>query len=329
MLPLFLIILLLNGMVNTNFSPDTTDYDAYGLKIAANDVLFVQANGNGEKFLIQFAPYNYTFGSLQCSIDYDDSAHFVYSVGVGIKPNSTTNPYFYFAGEIPDGWSSTDRTEHNGSFIGVWINQDPQPVQQHINMRQPLACYYFQPNHFEFITTYEHQEFYVIAVEPYGQYAIGLASDFAFNYQPYPASSMTTKAGSAVWPNNSTFNPCAADASQTFTIVAGFVQGSSGSRVRATPTVYSISNSNLTILSTWSYNATDGSWQSRLTYSGADSWSKKFTMSAKVNSDDPTRVLVGMPFLNTVFLFVVGNNGASLTLASYIDNGQSVGYGKV
>jgi hypothetical protein len=35
-----------------------------------------------------------------------------------------------------------------------------------------------------------------------------------------------------------------------------------------------------------------------------------------------------MPFLNTVFLFVVGSNGTSLTLASSIDNGQSVGYGK-
>jgi hypothetical protein len=35
-----------------------------------------------------------------------------------------------------------------------------------------------------------------------------------------------------------------------------------------------------------------------------------------------------MPFLNTVFLFVISNNGTNLTLASYIDNGQSVGYGK-
>jgi hypothetical protein len=35
-----------------------------------------------------------------------------------------------------------------------------------------------------------------------------------------------------------------------------------------------------------------------------------------------------MPFLNTVFLFTVTNNGTNLKLASFIDNGQSVGYGK-
>ena len=325
---LLLLILLRIHLVSTGFSPDTTDYDAYGLKIAANDGLFVQADNDGETFLVQFAPYNFTFGSLQCSIDYDDSEHFVYSVGIGIKQNTTTNPYFYFAGEIPDGWSGTDSSEDNGTFIGVWINQDPRSAQQYVAMRQPFSCDYLEAQQLQFISSYTHQEFYVIAVEPYGQYAVGLASDFAFIYRPYPISSMTTKAGTAVWPNNSTFNPCAADASQTFTIVAGFVQGSPGSRVRASPTVYVISNSNLTVLSTWSYNATDGSWQSRLTYSGTDSWSKKFTMSVKINSDDPTRVLVGMPFLNTVFLFVVDNNGASLTLASYIDNGQSVGYGK-
>ena len=51
-------------------------------------------------------------------------------------------------------------------------------------------------------------------------------------------------------------------------------------------------------------------------------------MSVKINSDDPTRVLVGMPFLNIVFLFVVGNNGASLTLASAMNNGALIGFGK-
>ncbi len=82
---LLLIILLRSDIVISDFSPDTSNYDAYGLKIAANDVLFVQANGDGETFLIQYAPYNYTFNSLQCSFDYYDPAHYVYSVGVGIK----------------------------------------------------------------------------------------------------------------------------------------------------------------------------------------------------------------------------------------------------
>jgi hypothetical protein len=326
---IYLIILFRTEISISSFSPDTSDFDAYGLKIAANDVLFVEANGAGTKFVIQFAPYNYTFGSLQCSISYDDSTHYVYSVGVGIKQNTTLNPYFYSAGEVVPGSSSTtDQTGHNGTFIGVWINQDPESVQQYSAMQQTLSCNYFKSQQLQFLSSYGHQEFYVIAVEPYGQYAIGLATDFAFTYQPYPVASITTKSGAAVWPSSSTFNPCAADASQTFTVVAGFVGGSAGSRIHATPTVYLIWNNNLTVLSTWSYTTTDSSWQSHLTYSGADSSSTKFTMSVKINSDDPTRVLVGMPFLNTVFLFVVSSNGTNLTLASSIDNGQSVGFGK-
>jgi hypothetical protein len=325
----FLVTLIRVYTVIGTFSPDTTDFDAYGVKIAANDVLFVEANGQGATFLIQFGPYNYTMAPLQCSIDYDDSTHYVYTVGIGAKQNSTSNPYFYFTGEIvPQGWSSTDQSGHNGTFIGVWINRDPQTVQQYLATGQPLPCNRIQMEQLQFLSSYEHQEFFVIAVEPYGQYAIGLATDFVFTYVPYPIATMTTKSSTAVWPNNSTFNPCAADASVLFTIVAGFVAGSSGSRVRATPTVYLIWNSNLTVLSSWSYSATDGTWQSRLTYSGVDSWSSKFTMSVKINSDDPTRVLVGMPFINTVFLFAVSNNGTNMTFASLVDNGQSVGFGK-
>jgi hypothetical protein len=323
------IILLHNNIVITTFSPDTSDFDAYGLKIAANDVLFVEAKGNGETYLIQFAPYNYTFGSLQCSFNYDDPAHYVYSVKVGMKQTSTLNPYFYYAGEVvPQSWSSTDMAGKNGTFIGVWIDQDPNNMQYYLTMRQPLSCNYFKAEQLQFLESYGHQEYFLIAAEPYGKYAIGLATDFAFIYQPYPTSMMTTKSGSVVWPNSSTFNPCAVDISDTFTIVAGFLEGTATSRVRATPTVYLISNTNLTILSTWSYTATNNSWQSRLTYSGIDTWNAQYTMSVKINSDDPTRVLVGMPFLNTVFLFSISNNGTSITLASSIDNGQSVGFGK-
>jgi hypothetical protein len=312
-------------MVNTDFSPDTTDYDAYGLKIAANDVLFVEANNDWGTFLVQFAPYNYTMNSLQCSIDFDDSAHYAYSVGVGIKQNTTLNPYFYFTGEVTDGYDSSG---NNGTFIGIWINQDNMTVQDYIVTQQSLSCDYFQVDHLLFISKYDHQDFYVMAVEPYGQYAIGLATEFAFTYVPLSNSTITTIPGSTIWPNNVTFNPSAADASQTFTIVAGFVQGSPTSRVRATPTVYLIWNNNLTVLSTWSYAAASNSWQSRLTFSDTGSWNNKYIMSVKINSDDPTRVLVGMPFLNTVFLFVVGNNGATLTLASSMNNGPLIGFGK-
>jgi hypothetical protein len=55
-------------IVISNFSPDTSDYDAYGPKIAANDVLFVEAQNDYETFFVQFAPYNYTIASLWCAL---------------------------------------------------------------------------------------------------------------------------------------------------------------------------------------------------------------------------------------------------------------------
>ncbi|CAF2779823.1 unnamed protein product [Rotaria sp. Silwood2] len=110
---LLLIILLCNDLVIIGFSPDTSDFDAYDLKIAANDVLFVQAYGDGKTFHVQFAPYNYTFDSPSCSMDYDDSAHYVYSVGVGQQQTTTLNPYFYFAGEVVSSVSSGTDTSGN------------------------------------------------------------------------------------------------------------------------------------------------------------------------------------------------------------------------
>ncbi|CAF0719899.1 unnamed protein product [Adineta ricciae] len=306
------------------FSPDTTDYDTYGSKIALNDKIFVQANGEGETFLVQFSPYNYTLDSLQCSFDYDDSSHYIYSVGVGQKQNTSLNVYFYVIGEVT---SDEDESGRNGSFIGVWINQDPHSIDYYLMTREFLSCHDFVNKNFQFLTSYDHQEFFVMAVEPYGRYAIGLATDFALIYTPFPSATIRTLSSAQIWPNNATFYPLSADASDTFTIVAGFVAGTARSRVRATPTIYLLSNTDLKVLSTWSYSATNSSWQSRLTYSGVDVWNSKYTISVKINSDDPAKVLVGMPFLNTVFFFTVTNN-SNLTLASYLDDGESVGYGK-
>ena len=325
----YLAVLLHHATLTIGFSPDTSDFDAYGLKMAANDILFVEAKSAVDTFLVQYAPYNVTFDSFQCTINYDDSAHYVYSVGVGSRQNSTLNTFFYFSGEVvSSGYSGTDQSGHNGTFIGLWINQDPQDIQFYSANRQFLPCNFFHASALQFLSSYGHQEYFVMAVEPYGQYAFGLATDFVFRYRPFTVPTMTTRNGIDVWPNNATFFPCAADVSDTFTVIAGFVESSARSRVRATPTVYLMLNSNLTIISTWSYTANNNSWQSRLTYSTVSSWSKQNTMSVKINMNDGSRVLVGMPFLNTVFMFVVNSTSMTLSMVNSRSIGQAVGYGK-
>ena len=326
---ILLLVLLHLHSITTTFSPDTSDFDAYGLKIAANDVLFAQAKNQAKTFLVQFAPYNFTRGSLQCNIDFADQSHYVYSVAVGSKQSLAVKPYFYYTGEVLAlGPRSTDGSDQNGTFIAVMSSRDPADIASSLASKQPIRCEHLQPEAIQHLSSYGHQEFFVIAVEPYGQYAIGLATDFVFRYQPYPLPLFTSQPSSTVWPNNATFQPCAADATTSFTIVAGFVKNSGHSRVRASPTVYLLWNSNLTVLSTWTFTATNNTWQARLAYPNVDSWSNGLTMSVKINSDDPTRVLVGMPFLNTVFLFQVSNDGTNLTMVSFKSKGVFVGFGK-
>ena len=301
------------------FSPHISDYDGYGLKITGNDVMLVEALCDTQVFLIRFAPFNYTSPALECPIMYNDSSHYVYSVGIGKKQNGK-QPYFFYAGEIiTNSASGSDSSGHRGIFIGILMNKDT---------RTSLNCNHFEYESLGFISSYDHQEYFAFGVDPYGQYAIGLTKDFLFIYRPFSDHMIEIKNSSQVWSTNTTFIPIAADTDISYTIVAGFVINGPLFRVRATPTVYVISNNNLTILATWSYVAALNSWQSHLTYSDLKTWSNKYVMSVNINSADPSRVLIGMPFLNIATLLIVSEDGNELTHDSFIDNGDSRGFGK-
>ncbi|CAF1529319.1 unnamed protein product [Rotaria sp. Silwood1] len=310
------------------FSALTSDYDAYGLKITGNDIMLIEALDDTQVFVIRFAPYNYTSQPLQCSVTYNDSTHYVYSIGIGEKQMSN-QLYFFYAGEIlPNNPSVTNLLGYSSTFIGILINKDPQNAQIYENNQTLFNCNNFEYQSLQFISSYGHQEFFVFGVEPYGQYAIGLAQDFVFIYRPFSDNMIRIKNSSLVWPANTIFMPMAADTDISYTIVAGFVINGPLFRVRATPTVYVISNSDLTVLATWSYTAALNSWQSHLTYSNFKTWSNKYVMSVNINLDDPSRILVGMPFLNIVFLLNVSLNGSNITLDSFVDNEDSKGFGK-
>ena len=292
---MFLLVSLQICTTKASFNPLVGEVDAYGIKIAGNDILFVQANAEGHGLLIRMAPYNTSDEYRRCVIYLSDPSHYIYSVGVGTKQNDNGGQFLYYAGEVvPEDTTGADHSGFNETFIAVMIN-----LQQASN--SPAWCSLFKSESIEHISSYGHQEYFVIAVEPYGQYAIGLATDFVFRYRPFPNSTVLSLPGSDVWPKDSTFQPYAADAAVSFTIVVGFTRNSLPLRVRATPTVHLLSNDNLTVIDTWTYTPPENSWQSYLTYVGIDKWNKKFTMSVKINTDDPTRVLIGMPFLNTVF----------------------------
>ncbi|CAF3748534.1 unnamed protein product [Adineta steineri] len=323
-----LILSLLSSRSTSDFAPDTKSYDAYGLKLAANDVMMVEVRSDSKTFLVQFAPYNYTTTSLQCSINYDDSTHYVYSVGIGSQQKTNTTPYFFVVGEV---LPPTDQSGHNGTFIGLWRNNDTTLAQQYADAEQTISCDYFQIEQLKFLSDYAHQEFMVLTVDPYGQFALVLATDFVFIYRPFTNNSndviIVTKS-TLVWPNNVTFMPRAADTDINFTIVAGFVDQGPNSQIRSKPVVYLMSN-DLIVLDSWSYTPTNSTWQSRLTNAGSTGiWSAMYVMSVDINPFDHTRVLVGLPSTNTLLFFTVSNDYTKITLTSFIDNGGNLGFGK-
>ena len=319
----FRLLLVRLSMAMASSSPNTEDQDAYGIKIAGNDILFVQANSRERTFFVHMTSHNTDGSPYQCSFSYRDPVHYIYTVGIGSKQYDIDPAFFYYAGEaLPTDAKGDHGSGHNGAFVTV--------------MRKPyivweiawLCSFDWSSESIEYLSTYGHQEYFVIAVEPYGRYAIGVATDFIFRYEPYPTSRITSQPSSGVWPNNSTFHPSAADATESFTIVAGFAKNPAESRVRATPTVHILSNDDLTVLTSWSYHPPENSWQSYLTYTGIDSWSSKLTMSIEINDEQPIRVLIGMPFVNAVFLFLVSQDGTNLSLTSSMSYNGSVGFGK-
>ena len=200
----FLLVSLRFSTATASFSPNTEDLDAYGIKIAGNNDLFVQANSWDRTFLIHLAPFSTIDDQSPCYVSYPDPAHYIYTVGIGSKQYDSKRAFFYYAGEVvPKTAAGVDASGYNGTFIAVMSNEN-------VGWNFFGFCFVdWSSESIQYLSSYGHQEYFVIAVEPYGQYAIGIATDFIFRYQPYPTSSMMSQPTNGFWPNNSTFHPCA------------------------------------------------------------------------------------------------------------------------
>ncbi len=294
---------------NHAFNPDVYDYDAYGLKIAMNEVLFVQVQNtnNPPTFLIQFSPDNDTTASNQCFIFSPNMTdHYVYTVI--ISPNESE---FFFAGELING--------RNGTFIGAAkYNSSASSCDQ---------SFTFSVQYFD---RYEHQEYYVIAVESTGRFVYGFANRFVYIFDSQINSIVNLWDGNFTWPDHSIM-PHAVDFSGTFGIIAGFIRNPIDSIAIYIPIIYLInfnaSNNYPIIVHAYQPNATLNTWQDLLTNSNADVYSAKYDMSIDINPNG--NILVGMQFINRVFLFSVNlTNPNRLNFISRNTNGRSLGNGK-
>jgi hypothetical protein len=223
---MFILIQLLSSLLlfiylssATTFSPDPTDYDAYGLKIAANNLMIVEAQNDYTEFLIQFAPYtdNIVQTSQQsCAIEYYDLSQFIYAVALG-KNQSIYS--IFFVGEMVD----LDENDLlvNRTFVGV-LN--------YTGSLTTIDC----DNGFTYIiefvqSAFAHQERLVMITDPLGLVAYGFSDLFTFSY--------TAATGNLiVHPNNSlspsvSFLPSAVDYDGSVGIIAGFLSNGRNSRM--------------------------------------------------------------------------------------------------
>ncbi len=91
------------------FSPDMSSFDAYGLKLAVNDVLLVESLASQSAFSLRLAPFNYP---LACTLPYNDSNQYIYAVAVPRQVTTNDTIRFVFIGM---------NTETDVPFIGSLI----------------------------------------------------------------------------------------------------------------------------------------------------------------------------------------------------------------
>ena len=309
MLVCLLIFFLLHDS-NAGFRPNIYSFNDYGSKIAMNDIFLVEVQNYVDEpvFLIQFSPYDSTLSSLQCSLTPPNTtSHYVYTVVILEKNQSQ----FFFAGELIN--------EQNGTFIGVGKYNSSSSTCE--------SSFLYS---LQYLDGYKHQEYYVIGVESKGRLVYGFSNEFIYIYDSENNSIVNHWDGNLTWPHHS-FIPHAVDFADSFGIIVGFIPNPIVATSKYLPIIYLInfnrSNGHPIIVDQYLPNATEGTWQDKLTYVGAELYSPKYDMSVSI--DTKGNVLVGMQFINRVFLFSVDVTGPTrLRFISRNTNDRSIGNGK-
>jgi len=79
----------------SSFTPDTSSFDAYGLKLAVNEMLLVESLASDSSFFLRLAPFN---NVLSCTIAYNDSNQYVYAVALDRQARYNDTIRFVFIG---------------------------------------------------------------------------------------------------------------------------------------------------------------------------------------------------------------------------------------
>ena len=295
---LFMLAAQLGSLLNFT-DDDWNSFDAYGVKLVANDIVVVQARNKDAQFVLQFGPFITSNLTLPCYVDY---------VAVGLDENS-----FIYSIVIPKQYLK------DASVVFIGENNDystsPYPFVGHLRVNSSCQATYA----LQFFVTQSHNEFFVIGIDPTGEVAYGFASTFAFSYY-LQAHSITYL---QPWPI-SNFMPRAVDlGNDDVAVIAGF---HSQTQNTCKPLVYmlKLNLSSLSVLDEWDYVPSNSSWQANALCIDAAKFTTKHVMSVAIHPNT-SQLLVGVPSMNIVFWFHMSTN---LTIAAYRENGNQRGYGQ-
>lgn len=282
---------LVDGQYDNPFN-----YDLYGVKVAINQQMIAVARNDYQFFSITC--FNSTAFTQTCNIPYYNSSMYVHSIAI-IADTS---------GQI------------------VVIGEDTLSLYQLaiiLTANCASASFYVDMQYFTVPTRYPvHEEYYVMAVDPHGQFAYGFANDFMFIYQmqsPYTFSLLLTTAYSIY------LNPRTADIDNGNNCLLLGHDNIYGDYF--VPTIYllqlqPLSGSIIQIdvmrfIETWILNQV------------LSIWTIEYDMSVAMKLDEQV-ALVGIPFLYKVML-ISYNNSKFIILKNYpseSDNANIIGYGQ-
>jgi hypothetical protein len=212
----------------------------------------------------------------------------IYTVVVGKNQNQT---YLYFVGELTNNISEI--------FVGITIYKNT-------NMNSSLSCNTSFTYYLQYPANYQHQEYYILGIEPHGYFTYVFSNEFLFIFDSRNILVLNSWNGNLTWQDN-TFIPHAVDITAKFGVIAGFVYNGKNSVVKYSPMIYLInfnsSSNHPFVIDQYKPVATPATCQDLLTNADANMYSAKYDMSVSI--DEYGDVLVGIQFISIVFLFSV------------------------
>ena len=202
------------------FPPSTSDYNAYGQKVAANNLMIVQTDNAYSVFYIQFGNYtdNVTPSDDRfCEIEYPDSSFYIYTVALGKSQTAISN--VFFVGEL----TGLDEQNNipNRTFVGVLSYTGSFTSIDCANITDSLQIAFVQMPH-------AHQEHLVLVTDPLGTVAYGFSNLFTFSYTA--SNYLQVKPKNSLSPSV-LFLPFAVDYDGNRGIIAGFLRNNRTGRM--------------------------------------------------------------------------------------------------